>query len=238
MEMDLHERLKAAKIVNAGGGGEPPVFIEKEINQNGTYIALDDEVDGYSKVIANVPNTYVAGDEGKVVDNGALVAQTTHAEITENGIYDITTNNSVSINVPSRVSDLIDLIEHDITSIDIPDGATKIGDSTFYNCEGLVNVTIPSTVTSIGSYAFYNCYNLSSITIPDSVTSIGKYAFYYCSHMSYIKFESTTPPTVGNINAWGGLSTSTKILVPTGTLETYKSANNYPNPSAYTYEEY
>jgi hypothetical protein len=26
--------------------------------------------------------------------------------------------------------------------------------------------------------------------------------------------------------------------VPTGTLETYKSATNYPDPSTYTYEEY
>ena len=43
MEMDLHERLKAAKIVNAGGGGEPPVFVEKTVTENGTYIALDDE---------------------------------------------------------------------------------------------------------------------------------------------------------------------------------------------------
>ena len=46
-----------------------------------------------------VPNSYAAGDEGKVVSNGALVSQTTHAEITENGTYDITTNNSVTVNV-------------------------------------------------------------------------------------------------------------------------------------------
>jgi hypothetical protein len=56
--------------------------------------------------------------------------------------------------------------------------------------------------------------------------------------MSYIKFESTTPPTVSSSNVWGGVSTSTKILVPTGALETYKTATNYPNPSTYTYEEY
>jgi hypothetical protein len=56
--------------------------------------------------------------------------------------------------------------------------------------------------------------------------------------MSFIKFESTTPPTVSSSNAWTGVSTSTKILVPTGTLQTYKAATNYPDPSAYTYEEY
>ena len=47
----------------------------------------------------NVPNSYSAGDEGKVVSNGALVAQTAHAEVTENGTIDTTLNNSVTINV-------------------------------------------------------------------------------------------------------------------------------------------
>ena len=49
--------------------------------------------------ITDIPNSYAAGDEGKVVSNGALVSQTTHAEITQNGTYDITTNNSVTVNV-------------------------------------------------------------------------------------------------------------------------------------------
>jgi hypothetical protein len=52
----MYEMLKAAKIVNTEGGGEPPVFIEKTITENGTYVALDDEVDGYSKVTVDVPS--------------------------------------------------------------------------------------------------------------------------------------------------------------------------------------
>ena len=148
-----------------------------------------------------------------------------------------------------------------LLSITIPDGVTSIGSNSFYNCYSLSSITIPDTVTSIAGYAFYQCYSLSSITIPDGVTSIGtnvfyscsslssitipdtvtsikSYAFQNCRYMSYIKFESTTPPTVENSNAWLAVSTSTKILVPTGTLETYKTATNYPNPSTYTYEEY
>ena len=140
--------------------------------------------------------------------------------------------------IPDYKSTLADLIEGDTVSIDIPDGVTKIRVAAFYSCLELVNVTIPSTVTSIDPYAFYNCVRLSSITIPDSVTSIGACAFYKCSILSYIKFESTTPPTVANSNAWNYMSVSAKILVPAGTLETYKSATNYPNPSTYTYEEY
>lgn len=124
----------------------------------------------------------------------------------------------------------------------IPSGGVEFSNipatfSLMINIKNL-DVVIPSGVTAIAECAFYNCVGLVSVTIPSTVTSIGAYAFYYCSHMSYIKFESTTPPTVSNSNAWDYISTSTKILVPTGTLETYKSANNYPNPERCTYEEY
>ena len=125
---------------------------------------------------------------------------------------------------------------YSLSSITIPDSVTSIDSKAFYYCSSLSSIAIPK-VTSIGNTAFQNCSSLSSITIPVGVTSIGS-AFQYCSYMSYIKFKSTTPPTVSSSNAWSGVSTSTKILVPRGTLNTYKTATNYPDPSTYTYEEY
>lgn len=78
------------------------VLVNKNIIANGSYIAEDDNVDGYESVTVNVPNSYAAGDEGKVVSNGALIAQTARAsEITANGTYDTTTNDSVTVNVES-----------------------------------------------------------------------------------------------------------------------------------------
>ena len=72
----------------------------KSIIANGNYPASGDNLDGYSSVSINVPNSYAAGDEGKVVSGGALVAQTARAsQITENGEYDTTNNNSVTVNV-------------------------------------------------------------------------------------------------------------------------------------------
>lgn len=75
-----------------------PTLISKTITANGEYDAEDDEADGYSDVTVNVPNSYVAADEGKVVSSGALVAQTS-TTVTQNGTYDTTENDEVVVNV-------------------------------------------------------------------------------------------------------------------------------------------
>lgn len=82
------------------GGTSAPNLGSKTITANGTYLASSDNLDGYDEVVANVPNTYVASDEGKVVSDGTLVAQTS-TNISANGTYDITTNNSAVVNVPN-----------------------------------------------------------------------------------------------------------------------------------------
>ena len=64
-----------------------------------------------------------------------------------------------------------------LTSIEIPNSVTSIGNSAFSGCSGLTSIEIPNSVTSIGGFAFYNCTGLTSITIPDGVTSIGTSAF-------------------------------------------------------------
>lgn len=86
--------LPDGTVCNIKGG----VLTTKSIIANGTYNALSDDADGYSEVTVAVPNTYAAGDEGKVVQNGSLVSQTTRS-VTENGTYDTTTNNSTVVNV-------------------------------------------------------------------------------------------------------------------------------------------
>ncbi len=92
------------KNTEGGGGGGSATLIDKNIDANGIYQATDDEADGYKKVVVNVPNTYAASDEGKVVDNGALVSQTS-TTVVENGTIDTTLYNSVEINVPQSLPD-------------------------------------------------------------------------------------------------------------------------------------
>ena len=76
--------------------------VERDFTQNGSYeIEPSEGYDGIGRVhgAVSVPNTYGPGDEGKVVNNGALVAQTART-VTSNGTVDTTLNNSVTVDVP------------------------------------------------------------------------------------------------------------------------------------------
>lgn len=67
----------------------------KSITENGLVSVKD-----YEFADVNVPNAFTPADEGKVVQNSALVAQTARgADITLNGTYDTTLNNEVTVNV-------------------------------------------------------------------------------------------------------------------------------------------
>ena len=75
-----------------------------QLTGNGEFtITPSSGKDGMSSVsgTVNVPNSYSASDEGKVVSNGALVSQSAHATVTQNGTIDTTLNNSVVVNVPT-----------------------------------------------------------------------------------------------------------------------------------------
>ena len=79
--------------------GTPSPSGTKSITANGTGI----DVASYAYADVAVPNTYSAGDEGKVVSNGALVSQTSDT-VTENDTYDTTLINSLTVNVSGSVN--------------------------------------------------------------------------------------------------------------------------------------
>lgn len=95
----------------------------------------------------------------------------------------------------SDTSTIIDLIEGDITSLEIPYGTTKIGQSRLTRNSSLTDVSIPNTVTEIGNNALSYCGSLTNIIIPESVTSIGSNAFTGCGSLT--NFTILGNPSLG-----------------------------------------
>jgi hypothetical protein len=100
---DTYTPAEMAQAISGIHTADEVVLVQKTVNSNGQYNASDDSADGYSGVRVNVPNSYAAADEGKVVSGGALVAQTSK-NITSNGTHNTTTNNEVVVNVPNTYS--------------------------------------------------------------------------------------------------------------------------------------
>lgn len=174
---------------------------------------------------------------------------TGNIEITENGeAINIGQYATATVNVASSPTDLINLIERDITSLNISSGTNKIGQYAFYNCYSLTSVTIPNSVTAIEMFAFRSCSGLTSVTIPNSVTTIGNDSFSLCSgltsvtigngitaignnafkndnKLTSVTINATTPPTLGT-----DAFTSTNncpIYVPSASVDTYKAASGW-----------
>ena len=103
-----------------------------------------------------------------------------------------------------------------LTSIEIPNSVTSIGDCAFYECSSLTSITFGDNpqLTSIGDGVFYDCESLTSIEIPNSVTSIGYAAFYDCTSLTSLTFGDNPQLTSIGEEAFHYCSSLTSILIP------------------------
>lgn len=222
----------------SSGGG---TLIEKTITENGTYLASQDDADGYSLVDVNVPNSYVAQDEGKVVSNGTLVSQLTHKPITTNGTgIDTTIYSSVDVDVPNTytVEDNGKVVNNE-TLVSQTAYPTTITQNDTYDTTNYNSVTVnvsgggSSSVVAVCTFsfseyqflfedesgsiedsAFYGCSELLSVTIKNNVTSIGENGFYQCQYLEPVTFEQNSSlETIGD-SAFSGCEALTSITIP------------------------
>ena len=87
-----------------------------------------------------------------------------------------------------------------------------IANAAFYNNTSLTSVDIPNGITKIGANAFRGCSRLTSITIPSSVTNIGNNAF------SGFADNYNALPTMnylGTLNQWVQITFSNGYSNPT-----------------------
>ena len=135
-----------------------------------------------------------------------------------------------------------------LTTIQIPNNVTSIGESAFYgtgltklvlpntiirirrftfsNCKALTRLIIPNSVTIIGERAFAGCTKIANITIPDSVTKIGNNIFEYTKvTVSCTKFSPMYNYCLkNNINVMP-INTNTKTLPPTNVANIQQISN-------------
>ena len=120
-----------------------------------------------------------------------------------------------------------------LTSIDIPNSVTRIGDGAYAFCFSATgDLTIPNSVEFIGAGAFTQCTGLDgTLTIGESVKFIGDYAFRKCGGFTAAVSLATVPPELGNEPGWNcvvfeefGCQT---LTVPFGCAATYQNSNWY-----------
>lgn len=131
--------------------GTPSVLTTKTITANGQYIAeLDDNADGYSEVVVDVPTGGGAEEE---------LAKAANHTLTE-------LNNSLITTVPYYFFPY----NIQLTAVNLPN-CTTIEQSGFSNCTNLATVNIPKCRT-LKSSAFSGCYALTELNLPE-VTELG-----------------------------------------------------------------
>ena len=118
-----------------------------------------------------------------------------------------------------------------ITSIILPDGLTRIGNSAFLQT-AITEIEIPNTVTSIGQNAFWNCNSIKT-TVPASVTELGETAFFGSFDVTFVSDNpSYMTDNVGVIYSKDG----TKLIqAPQKNIEDYRIFDTVTEIGAYAF---
>ena len=159
-----------------------PVLEALSVTENGTYDPSSGK-DGFSQAVVNVPNSYSAGDEGKVVSNGALVAQTSDT-VTENDTYDTTLINQLTVNVSGGGGSATlytngQMHENEVQITNVS-GFTKIYDTTkpFGSNGTKVDARLDETDESAIETFMSGGWNRSGMPTYDTEGQIGAYGGY------------------------------------------------------------
>ena len=96
-----------------------------------------------------------------------------------------------------------------------------IGSYAFYGCSKLTSLNLPDGITKIGNYAFSGCSGLTSLTLPAGITSIGDYAFKDCSGLTSFYVYAEKVPKIGKNVFEGCDAKKCTLYVPKGTYDDY-----------------
>jgi hypothetical protein len=109
---------------------------------------------------------------------------------------------------------------------------TKLDDNTFDGCINLESVILPEGITQLGYYVFQRCTSLKTVVFPSTLTSIASQTFSECRAAELYDFtKCTSIPSLG-YNAFMGIPTTTKILVPFNLYADWKEASRWSEYAA------
>lgn len=118
-----------------------------------------------------------------------------------------------------------------LQSVQLPESIIEIPDGAFFGCISLKNINIPRMTKKLGSHVFVRCYALKTILIPESVKMIGQYLtndqdiskLRDSTRLENIINESIVPQKISDYT-FGYKWTNTKLLVPSSSVDLYKTA--------------
>jgi hypothetical protein len=137
-------------------------------------------------------------------------------------------------NVSGAISNTPFIANFSITKI-VMGAITFLSDSSFQNLYAIRKYDCIFNLATIPLSCFTNNASLIEIEFTNSLTSIGQAAFQNNTSCLVYVFNSTTPPTLANINAFTGINAACKIYVPDASVAAYKAATNWATYANYIY---
>lgn len=158
---------------------------------------------------------------------------------TQVNIYDLINGckNTEIISIPPSVNSCRLGRLTGLRRIIFPDSVVTIENSyTYGSC--LRELKFGKKVWKIDSNAFSGFEGcISEITIPASVKILNNSCFYGLRNIKTYRFKPETPPTLASSTSLAVMEGVTKIYVPKGTADAYKSATNWAALADYIIEE-
>ena len=121
-----------------------------------------------------------------------------------------------SVILPSGLTEIqTDAFENTaLTSIEIPDSVSSLGQNVFKGCFYLESIDLSNTtVSEIGSETFSGCAALKSVLLPETLTDIADSAFNSCSALASIDLGKTAINTI-NQDTFAVCTALSTVILP------------------------
>lgn len=191
------------------------------------------DLNHYLQRVTVNPITYSASDEGKVVSNGALVAQTSET-ITENGTYDTTLNDEVVVNVSGGgggVSDLAKLCNGTLTRLD-DDGITSVNSQLIRGLSTNLATVFLKNLTYINTgYAFSSPALVTAVFPAIQSTSNAGFYFSGATKLAAVDFGPDFSTEIQGVrsNLFNGASNMNVLILRKTSLVALQGINAFNN---------